>query len=78
MLAYFGRMISTACPRSSSSPLRPDTTSPSPPAFATGAHSAATITTYTAHPPRAARRVPPLPVPFHARTGPPGGIARIG
>src|SRR6516162_3592572 len=58
MLAYFGRMISTACPRSSSSRLRPETTSPSPPALAAGAHSGATITTYTAHPPRAARRVP--------------------
>src|SRR5690348_6605912 len=51
MLAYFGRMTSTAFPRSSSSRLRPDTMSPSPPAFAAGAHSAATITTYTAHPP---------------------------
>ena len=52
MLAYFGRMISTAFPRSSSSRLRPDTTSPSPPASAAGAHSDATITTYITHPPR--------------------------
>jgi len=49
--AYFGRMISTAFPRNSSSRLRPDTTSPSPPALAAGAHSGATITTYIAHPP---------------------------
>src|SRR6516164_7236911 len=53
MLAYFGRMISTAFPLSSSSRLRPATASPSPPALATGAHSAVTITTYTTHPPRA-------------------------
>src|SRR5215813_7509983 len=49
---YFGRMISTAFPPSFSSRLRPDTTSPSPPALATGAHSGATITTYTIHQPR--------------------------
>ena len=56
MLAYLGRMISTAFPRSSSSRLRPDTISPSPPALAAGAHSGATITTYKiSHPPRIAR-----------------------
>ncbi len=43
-------MISTAWPRSSSSRLSPNTTSPSPPACATGAHSEATITTNTAKP----------------------------
>src|SRR5215470_16227217 len=58
MLAYFGRMISTAFPLISSSRLRPDTTSPSPPALATGAHSGATITTYTIHP-TAYTRTPP-------------------
>jgi hypothetical protein len=55
MLAYFGKMISTAFPRSSSSRLSPDTTSPSPPAFAAGAHSGATIATYIAYPPRNTR-----------------------
>ena len=39
MHAYFGNTISTACPRISSSRLGPKTTSPSPPALATGAHS---------------------------------------
>jgi hypothetical protein len=52
--------------------------SPSLPAFAAGAHSAATSTTYTAHPPVPPAGVPPLPVRSHARTRPPGGIARIG
>ena len=56
MLAYFGKMTSTACPRSSNSRLRPETISPSPPALAAGAHSGATITTYKiTHPPRIAR-----------------------
>ena len=50
MPEYFGRMISTACPRISSSRLSPNTTSPSPPALAAGAHSGATITMYTIHP----------------------------
>src|SRR5271169_6569599 len=54
MLAYFARMISTVFPRISSSRLRPDTTSPSPPALAAGAHSGATITTCTTHLPRVA------------------------
>src|SRR6516225_2878196 len=58
MLAYFGRMISTAFPLSSSSRLSPATASPSPPALATGAHSAVTITTYTTHPPRAVSCTP--------------------
>src|SRR5215467_11288838 len=64
-LAYFGRMISTAFPRISSSRLRPDTTSPRPPALAAGAHSGATITTYTAHLPRCRSSRP--------RRSPPGG-----
>src|SRR5215467_9458037 len=46
-LAYFGRMTSTALPLISSSRLRPDTTSLRPPALAAGAHSDATMTTYT-------------------------------
>jgi hypothetical protein len=50
MLAYFGSMVPTAFPRISSSRLSPNTTSPRPPVFAAGAHSAATITMYTAHP----------------------------
>src|SRR6267142_1896739 len=50
MQSYLGRMISTALPRSSSSRLSPKTTSPRPPAWATGAHSGATITTYTMPP----------------------------
>src|SRR5215468_12703245 len=58
-LAYFGRTISTAFPLISSSRLRPDTTSPRPPALAAGAHSGATITTYIAHPPRHARSPDP-------------------
>jgi hypothetical protein len=53
MQSYLGRMISTAWPRFSSSRLRPKTTSPNPPACATGAHSEATITMNTAVPPRA-------------------------
>src|SRR6516225_4115309 len=56
MLAYFGRMISTAFPLISSSRLRPATTSPSPPALAAGAHSGATITTYTTHPTAGCRK----------------------
>src|SRR3979409_2711554 len=40
-------MISTACPRCSSSRLSPNITSPSPPAWAIGAHSLATITINT-------------------------------
>src|SRR6266446_8491054 len=73
MLAYFGSMISTAFPRISSSRLSPNTTSPSPPVFAAGAHSAATITMYTAHPPRQqdppdAPADPDVPPP-----GPPAG-----
>ena len=48
MQSYFGNTISTALPRNSSSRLSPNTTSPSPPACATGAHSLATITTNTA------------------------------
>src|SRR5215469_4543290 len=64
-LAYFGRIISTAFPWISSSRLRPDTTSPRPPALAAGAHSGATITTYTAHLPRCRSSRP--------RRSPPGG-----
>src|SRR5450631_1492413 len=52
MQSYLGRMMSTAWPRVSNSRLRPKTTSPNPPACATGAHSEATITTNTAVPPR--------------------------
>src|SRR2546421_447773 len=48
--AYLGSTISTAFPRISSSRLSPNTTSPSPPVLAAGAHSGATITMYTAHP----------------------------
>src|ERR671931_884072 len=47
MQSYFGRTISTAFPRSSSSRRNPHTTSPRPPAWTTGAHSGAIITTYT-------------------------------
>ena len=54
-LAYFGTMISTACPRCSSSRLNPDTTSPRPPALAAGAHSGATMTTYIVPPLRNTR-----------------------
>ena len=45
MQSYFGRMISTALPRSSSSRLSPPTTSPSPPTFATGVSSGVSMTT---------------------------------
>ena len=48
MQSYFGRMISTAWPLTSSSRLRPNTTSASPPTLATGASSAETITMYMA------------------------------
>src|SRR5664279_5143410 len=51
MQSYLGRMMSTAWPRVSNSRLRPKTTSPNPPACATGAHSEATITMNTAVPP---------------------------
>src|SRR5450759_4229119 len=50
MQSYVGRMISTAWSRFSNSRLRPKTTSPNPPACATGAHSEATITTNTGVP----------------------------
>src|ERR1035441_7874201 len=67
MQSYLGRMMSTAWPRFSSSRLRPKTTSPNPPACATGAHSEATITMNTAVPPRhvsfqaVLRPLPPQP-----------------
>src|SRR5512132_1718069 len=48
MQSYFGRMISTAWPRISSSRLSPKTTSASPPTLATGASSAETIAMYMA------------------------------
>src|SRR5208282_1322132 len=59
-------MISTAWPRFSSSRLRPYTTSPSPPACATGAHSDDTMTMYMTLPDaggenRHKRRVKSLP-----------------
>jgi hypothetical protein len=59
--AYFGRMTSTALTLISSSRLRPDTMSPSPPALAAGAHSGVTITTYTAPPRVDLRRHRTLP-----------------
>src|ERR1035438_3794929 len=58
MQSYFGMIISTAWPRSSSSRLSPNTTPPSPPACATGAHAVATITTNTAVSPCLSRLVP--------------------
>ena len=66
MQSYFGKMISTAWSRSSSSRLSPKTTCPSPPACATGAHSDATITTNTAASPFLS---PAGPSDSRARTG---------
>src|SRR5512147_1343306 len=48
MQSYFGRMISTAWPRTSSSRVKPKTTSASPPTLATEASSAEIITMYMA------------------------------
>src|ERR1017187_6983579 len=70
MQSYFGRMISTEFPRTSSSLPSPKTTSPNPPTFAAGAHSGAMTTMYMDKRPRPENAA--FPVPAHDLNPPPG------